>query len=199
MRSASRVVSGPGAVPTCARSACPSSSATRSAAARSPPSARERIATRAAGSDAGSNVRARSATPVASGASPRASSHSAYRTSASSAWLRQRTRSTPSQLSNSFAPGTARPSKKSPSTKAAAACQSPRPHDSTNRSQSSVTASAPSRIWSTSACTCSSPRMRRNRRSASLSEWRAWRSSLSLHSEPTRCSRVRLRRGLRAR
>src|SRR2546422_8289941 len=29
--------------------------------------------------------------------------------------------------------------------------------------------------------------------------WRAWRSSRSLHSRPTRCSRVRLLRGLRAR
>src|SRR5438445_122292 len=132
-------------------------------------------------------------------ASPRAGNPSACGISASTLCARHRTRSPPSQSSNCLASGIESPSRKSPSTSAAAPGQSPRAYNSAKRSQSSVTPSAPRPIWSTSACTSSSPRARRKTRSASLNEWRACFSSRSLQSNPTRCSRVRRRRGLRAR
>src|SRR5213592_1121081 len=79
---------------------------------------------------------------AAPAASPRSSAASADFTSASSASARHSARSVPSQLSNSFAPGSESPSRNSPSTNAAAASHSPRAASSANRSQSSVTPSA---------------------------------------------------------
>jgi hypothetical protein len=197
-RSTSATVSWPGSIPI-SRMPSWNRSNSSSAPARSPRSARERSADRSATSDPGSTNTARSAASQASCTRPRRARLSAVFTSTSIDRRRHSSRSEVSQFSNSDASGTANPSRNSPATSSAAPSHSSPAASCSSRSTSSSTRSGASRTWPAAGSTAGSPACRRMTRSASLSEWRAAVSVRSPHSRPMRCSRLRVRRGDRAR